>query len=160
MWNNAQAISCVSYHSNLRLVGFALDLWSLETGCDSVFWACVTGDSIRLGPQGYPWSVQKPERLQHQAGAVEGIQGLSQSLVVFDSKDANVGLQGCQRRTKDANTLAALQTASGVIFGCLMFWGRPQGVLFQKVLKAAGGWTECAELSTLMSGCLAQWAKR
>jgi hypothetical protein len=48
-----------------------------------------------------------------------------------------------------------------------MFWGRSQGVLFQKVLKGGRGWTECAELSTLMSGCLAQggqaltlWSRR
>jgi hypothetical protein len=40
--------------------------------------------------------------------AVESVQRLSRSFVVFDSKDANVGVQGRQRRTKDANTLAAL----------------------------------------------------
>src|SRR5579871_6299953 len=27
--------------------------------------ACVTGDSIRLGPPGYPWSVRKPGRLRY-----------------------------------------------------------------------------------------------
>jgi hypothetical protein len=41
-------------------------------------------------------------------GAVESIQRLSQSFVVFDSKDANVGVQGGQRRTKDANSVGGL----------------------------------------------------
>jgi hypothetical protein len=60
-------------------------------------------------------------RIAIWVGAIESIQGLSLSFVVFDSKDANVGAQGGQRRTKAANTMAALQTASIVVLVVLRF---------------------------------------